>query len=86
MRFIGQRELAGDDRGPDPVAGLPARGVRQADDAETRQSIGHMDLHRDGMAPDADESGGSDGGEHGGLLQWGSEAVVCQLLSLVAGG
>ena len=58
-------QLAGDDRGPDPVASLPARGVGQADDAEAGQPVGYVDLHRDGMAPDPGEGGGSDGSEHG---------------------
>ena len=58
------RELAGHDGGPNPVAGLPARGVGQSDDGEGGQPGGHMDLHRYGVAPHADEGGGADGSEH----------------------
>ena len=38
-------QLAGDDGGPDAVAGLPARRVGQADDRESRQPVGYVDLH-----------------------------------------
>ncbi len=63
-------EAAVGDRGPDPVPGLPAGGVGQADDGEARQAGGEVDLDPDGVAVDAEEAGRGDGCEHGGPSAW----------------
>ena len=62
----GPRQLGGEERGPDAVAGLAAGGVGQAHDGEAGQALGHVDLDPDGSPLDTEEGGGLGGCEHGG--------------------
>ena len=61
----GPRKAAGHEGGPDPVAGLPHGGVGQADDRESGQAVGHLDLDRYEAAVYTVEDGGGDAGDHG---------------------
>src|SRR5439155_14098642 len=64
---------AREQRGTDPVARLPARGVRQADDREPGDAARDVDLDGDGASVDAEHGGGRDGGDHSRLLATGAE-------------
>ena len=66
-------EPARQDGGPDPVPGLPAGGIGQADDGEAGQPVGDVDLDGDRAALDAEQRGGPNGGEHGVLLRTGCD-------------
>ena len=56
IRRLGQRLAGVDHRGPDPVAGLVQRGVRQAGEHHGGQPGGQVGLHLDEVAGHADQA------------------------------
>ena len=67
IRLLRPLELRREQRGPDPLARLPHRGVGQADDRVRGQAGRDVDLDGDELAVDAEQRGAGDGREHGDL-------------------
>lgn len=60
---LGEVELPGLQRGPDPVAGLAHFDVREPDKGEGGQSVGKMDLYSDFRGQEADEGATGQNGQ-----------------------
>ena len=69
--LVGPLEIGAHHGGADAVAGFAAGPVRLADDAVAGQALADVDLDGHGVAADAEQAGGRDGSEHGGLPRHG---------------